>query len=53
MFYPQEMSQVQLIIPARDLMAVTRKLADQGVFHQIDGSQLAVEPVKIPRPHKP
>src|SRR5271157_36980 len=53
MFYPQEMSQVQLIIPARDLMAVTRELADQGVFHQIDGSNLALEPVKIPRPHKP
>lgn len=53
MFYPQEMSQVQLIIPARDLMAVTRELADQGVLHQIDGSNLPLEAVKIPRPHKP
>ena len=43
MFYPQEMTEVQLIIPARDLLAVTRSLADQGTFHQVDGSYLSSE----------
>jgi V/A-type H+-transporting ATPase subunit I len=40
MFYPEEMSQVRLIIPAKDLLAVTKELARQGVFHQIDEKNL-------------
>ncbi len=40
MFYPQPMTEIQLIIPARDLLAVTKVLADQGVFHQLDSSSL-------------
>ena len=40
MFFPQIMTQVRLFIPARDLMAVTKDLADQRVFHQADGSAL-------------
>lgn len=43
MFYPQEMTEIQLIVPSRDLMAVTKALADQGVFHQVDGSYLGSE----------
>jgi V/A-type H+-transporting ATPase subunit I len=43
MFYPQEMTLIQLIIPARDLMAVTKELAGQGVFHQLDSSALPAE----------
>lgn len=45
MFYPQEMAQIRLIIPSRDLLAVTKDLADQGVFHQSDG--------KYPTPENP
>lgn len=37
MFYPQEMTQIRLIIPASDLLAVTNELALQGVFHQAEG----------------
>ena len=43
MFYPQAMTEIQLIIPARDLLPVTRALADQGVFHQVDSSYLSSE----------
>lgn len=43
MFYPQEMTQVQLIIPSKDLLAVTKELADQGVFHQADGRYPATQ----------
>ncbi len=48
MFFPQEMTQVNLIIPSRDLLAVTRELAEQGVFHQLDSSSLAQEMEKAP-----
>ncbi|MCL4561486.1 MAG: hypothetical protein M1281_12840 [Chloroflexi bacterium] len=43
MFYPQEMTGVQLIVPSRDVMAVTKVLVDQGIFHQRDGSFLSTE----------
>ncbi len=48
MFFPEEMSQVNLIVPARDLLAVTRELADQGVFHQLDSRSLTQEMVAEP-----
>jgi V/A-type H+-transporting ATPase subunit I len=41
MFYPQQMTEVQLIIPAKTLLAVTKVLADQGIFHQLDSSSLS------------
>ncbi len=43
MFFPDEMTQVTMIVPAKDLVPVTQELADQGVFHQIDRSNLAQE----------
>lgn len=43
MFYPQTMTNLQLIVPARDIMAVTKVLAGQGVFHQVDASYLSSE----------
>jgi V/A-type H+-transporting ATPase subunit I len=43
MFYPQAMTDLQLIVPARDIMAVTKALAGQGVFHQVDASYLSSE----------
>jgi V/A-type H+-transporting ATPase subunit I len=52
MFYPQEMARVQVIIPARDLTAVTKELAVQGVFHQVDSSKLVADAGKVPQPFK-
>ncbi len=43
MFYPQEMTQVQLIIPSKDLLPLTKELAAQGIFHQLDSSALPAE----------
>ena len=36
MFYPQEMTQIRIIIPASNLLAVTKALARQEVFHQVE-----------------
>ncbi len=41
MFYPQAMTQIELVIPANDLLPVTKLLAGQGVFHQVDTSYLS------------
>jgi V/A-type H+-transporting ATPase subunit I len=43
MFYPQEMTEIEIIVPERDALAVTRELADQGIFHQLDASYLSSE----------
>jgi V/A-type H+-transporting ATPase subunit I len=43
MFYPQAMTKVRLIIPARELLNVTNELANMGVFHQEDGNHLVSE----------
>jgi V/A-type H+-transporting ATPase subunit I len=40
MFFPQEMTALELIIPEKDLLVVTNVLAGQGVFHQVDASHL-------------
>jgi V/A-type H+-transporting ATPase subunit I len=40
MFYPQAMTEVELIVPEKDLLAVTHLLSGQGVFHQADGNYL-------------
>jgi V/A-type H+-transporting ATPase subunit I len=43
MFYSQAMTEVDLIVPAKNLLAVTDELADQGVFHQVDTSYMSSE----------
>ncbi|MBC7248988.1 MAG: hypothetical protein H5T62_01760 [Anaerolineae bacterium] len=43
MFYPQEMTEIELIVPERDVLPVTRLLAGEGVFHQMDASYLSSE----------
>jgi len=43
MFFPKEMSEVELIIPSKDLVAVTKALSGYGVFHQVDSAHLGVE----------
>ncbi len=36
MFYPQKMTEIEIIVPEQHVLAVTRVLAEQGVFHQED-----------------
>lgn len=43
MFYPQAMTEIELIVPEKDLLAVTSTLAHQGVFHQADAGYLSSE----------
>ena len=43
MFFPEAMTEVELIVPSKDLLAVTEVLGKQRVFHQIDSTYLGVE----------
>ncbi|MBV6402931.1 MAG: hypothetical protein CNIPEHKO_03253 [Anaerolineales bacterium] len=43
MFFPREMTEVELIIPSKDLVAVTKVLSGRGVFHQVDSAYLGLE----------
>ena len=43
MFFPREMTEVELIIPSKDLVAVTKVLSGHGVFHQVDSTYLGLE----------
>ena len=36
MIFPKEMSEIELIVPTRDLLPVTKILAGNGVFHQVE-----------------
>jgi V/A-type H+/Na+-transporting ATPase subunit I len=38
MLYPQEMTEIEMIVPSRDLLAVTKILSGHGIFHQGDSS---------------
>lgn len=43
MFYPREMTEIEMVVPAKDLLAVTTELGGQGIFHQTDSSYLSSE----------
>ena len=43
MFFPEPMTEIEMIIPAKDLLPVAKILAGQGVFHQVDASYLDAE----------
>jgi vacuolar-type H+-ATPase subunit I/STV1 len=43
MFFPREMTEVELIIPSKDLVPVTKVLSGRGVFHQVDSAFLGLE----------
>ncbi len=45
MFFPKEMTEVELIIPSKDLVAVAKALSGRGVFHQLDSTYLGMENV--------
>jgi V/A-type H+-transporting ATPase subunit I len=38
MFFPREMTEIELIVPSKDLVAVTKVLSSYGVFHQTDSN---------------
>src|SRR5574341_1372912 len=42
MFFPKAMSEIELIVPAKDLVAVTKVLSSYGVFHQTDSNYAGV-----------
>ena len=41
MFFPEAMTELELIIPEKDLLPVTKALAGQGILHQVDASYLS------------
>src|SRR5690349_24804082 len=43
MFFPEAMNEVELIVPSKDLLPVTKVLGNRGVFHQIDSTYLGLE----------
>ncbi|HKY55883.1 MAG TPA: hypothetical protein VJM08_16320, partial [Anaerolineales bacterium] len=43
MFFPEEMTEVELIVPSKDLLAITKVLGNKGVFHQLDSTYLGLE----------
>jgi V/A-type H+-transporting ATPase subunit I len=43
MFFPRAMTEVELIVPAKDLVAVTKTLGSRGNFQQIDSTYLGLE----------
>ena len=43
MFYPQEMSNIELILPEKLIVKVMEVLADSGNFHQIDASYMSTK----------
>jgi V/A-type H+-transporting ATPase subunit I len=40
MFHPEPMTEVELIVPEKDILAVTHAISGMGVFQETDGSQL-------------
>ena len=40
MIFSQSMTEIELIVPSKDMLPVTRLLAGQGIFHQADASYL-------------
>ena len=43
MFFPEAMTETELIIPEKELLPVTKVLAGQGIFHQVDASFMSSE----------
>ncbi|MDO8755195.1 MAG: hypothetical protein Q7J80_14960, partial [Anaerolineales bacterium] len=42
MFFPKAMTEIELIVPSKDLLGVTRILSSYGVFHQTDSNYAGV-----------
>jgi V/A-type H+-transporting ATPase subunit I len=41
MLYAREMTEIDLVVPERDVMAITGVLAERGIFHQVDASYMS------------
>ena len=41
MFFPEAMTETEFIIPEKDLLSVTKVLAGQGIFHQVEASYMS------------
>lgn len=50
MIFPQAMSEVELVVPTSDALAVTRVLGGLGSFHQVDASWLTSNAVSGANP---
>jgi V/A-type H+/Na+-transporting ATPase subunit I len=48
MFFPEAMTELELIIPDKDLLRVTKALTGQGIFHQVDASYLSSDDASKP-----
>jgi len=50
MFFPQAMTEIEVVVPSKDLLEVTRMIGDQGIFHQVDSAYLSSsrEPKQTP-----
>jgi V/A-type H+-transporting ATPase subunit I len=48
MFFPQEMTEVELIVPEEKAVAVTNVLAEAGTFHQVDASYVKLNGGAVP-----
>lgn len=42
MFFPRAMSEIDLIVPSKDLLPVMKVLSGHGVFHQSDGTAAGI-----------
>jgi V/A-type H+-transporting ATPase subunit I len=43
MFFPKAMSEIELIVPSKDLLKIMRVLGGRGVFHQVDSATTTAE----------
>ena len=41
MFFPQAITEIELVVPSDDLLEVTKMIGDQGIFHQVDSAYLS------------
>jgi V/A-type H+-transporting ATPase subunit I len=41
MFFPQEMTEIELVVPSNDLLEVTKMIGKQGIFQQVDSAYLS------------
>src|SRR5512138_1604502 len=42
MFFPKAMSEIELIVPSKDLLGVMKVISGRGVFHQADSNYPAL-----------
>ena len=43
MFFPKEMTEIQLVVPSGDLVAVMKSISNQGIFQTADSSYMTLQ----------